>query len=88
MENPMIMIMIMEYMKDRTFEEIERKEITVISFDAMLMLRIFARTNIGDRPSLRKRLGGSTVMILTVCVNGQRLVLESTTGCVINYFFA
>ena len=45
-------------------------------------------TNIGARPSLRKRLGGSTVMILTVCVNGQRLVLESRAGWVINYFSA
>ena len=50
--------------------------------------RILARTNIGDRPSLRKRLGGSTVMILTVCVNGQGLVLESRAGWVINYFSA
>ena len=48
--------------------------------------RIFARTKIGDRPSLRKRLGGSTVMILTVCVDGQGLVLESRARCVINYF--
>ena len=67
-------------------EEMERKKIAVITFDVMLMLRIFARTNIGDRPSLRKRLGGSTVIILTVCVNGQRLVLESRAGWVINYF--
>ena len=72
---------------DRTLVEMERKEITVITFDAMLMLRIFARTNIDNRPSLRKGLGGSTVMILTVCVNGQGLVLESRTGWVINYFF-
>ena len=68
-----------------TLEEMGGEEIT---FDAMLMLRIFARTNIGNRPSLRKRLGGSTVMILTVCVNGQRLVLESRAGWVINYFSA
>ena len=70
-----------------TLEEMGRKEISVITFDAMLMFRIFARTKIGDRPSLRKRLGGSTVMILTVCVNGQRLVLESRAGWVINFFF-
>ena len=67
-----------------TLEEMGGEEITVLPFDAMLMLRIFA--SIGDRPSLRKRLGGSTVMILTVCVNGQRLVLESRAGWVINYF--
>ena len=71
-----------------TLEEMGGEEITVLPFDAMLMLRIFARTKIGDRPSFRKRLVGSTVMILTVCVNGQRLVLESRAGWVINYFSA
>ena len=69
-----------------TLEEMGGEEITVLPFDAMLMLGIF--TSIGDRPSLRKRLGGSSVMILTVCVNGQRLVLESRAGWVINYFSA